>query len=79
MTTREFDMEKALADPKAVFDTPERLLSRTDLDSETKLQILRRWSQDAESLARAEYEGMEGDGASLLRRVKLAIDELEAA
>lgn len=78
MTHREIDLKKALNDPKAAYGTPEDLLAEPGLDKETKLKILKRWTLDAEALARAEYEGMEGDGSSLLQRVKLAIDRIEA-
>jgi len=77
MTHQAIDLEKALNDPKAVFGTPEDLLAEPDLDKETKLKILKRWSLDAEALARAEYEGLEGDAHSALRSVKLAIDRIE--
>ena len=77
MTHDHIDMEKALNDPKAMFGTPEGLLSAPGLDIETKLKILKRWRLDAEALSRAEYEGMEGDSHSLLRSAKLAIDRIE--
>lgn len=76
MMVKNYTMQDALIDPKRVFGTPERLLSEPRLERSTKLRILKRWRQDEEALLRAQYEGMEGDGNTLLRRVDEAIDRL---
>lgn len=68
--------EKALKDPKSVYDTPEQVLADPRLDREGKRAILKTWRQDAELLLNAEGEAMTGGEPNMLRRVKLALDRL---
>lgn len=71
------DLERALLDPTAVFDTPEQVLQRDDLSREQKAAILRRWAYDARELEVAEDEGMRGGEPDLLDRVLRALNELK--
>ena len=71
------DYEAAVADPAAVFPGPEAVLERSDYSDGQKLQVLRRWLQDAEELSVAEEEGMGGGEASMIERVSAALARLE--
>lgn len=71
--------EKALKDPKSVYDTPEQVLADPRLDRQGKRAILRNWRQDAELLLKAEDEAMTGGEPNMLRRVELALDRLGAS
>lgn len=53
------DLEKALVDPAAVFGTPEDVLDCAGLTREQKIEVLRRWEQDA--LALEELEEGQGE------------------
>lgn len=70
------DLDKALLDPAAVFETPEAVLRHDGLSEEQKIDILRRWEYDASEIAVAEEEGMQGEQPLVLRRVLLALEEL---
>ncbi|MEZ5910393.1 MAG: hypothetical protein R3D31_16460 [Hyphomicrobiaceae bacterium] len=63
-------------DPGVAFGTPERLVSRSDLTREQKIELLRRWWYDAAEEAVALEEGMPGEESSLLRRIILALEGL---
>ncbi|MGF1612225.1 MAG: CBS domain-containing protein [Kiloniellales bacterium] len=76
MTRDDFDIRRALQDPRAVFGTPERVLSHPRLDRDRKRAILERWEQDERELAVAEEEGMGGGERSLLQQVHSAQREL---
>lgn len=78
MAPQPFSIKKALMDPKGMFGTPENAVSDPRLDRSTKLEILRRWRDDAKALATAENEGMQGDEPSQLQRVQHAIGRLES-
>jgi hypothetical protein len=71
------DYEKAVVSPAAVFDSPEELLARADLDPAQKLRLLRRWRDDSRELSVAEEEGMGGGEPSLLERVSAALAAVE--
>lgn len=76
MDEKHVDYEKALADPRGVFGTPEKLVEHKGLKRKQKIEILTRWSYDEAELAVATEEGM-GDGEeSLQDRVARALDEL---
>ncbi len=76
MPIRKNDFERALRDPKAVYDTPEQVLADPRLDREGKRSILETWKQDAEALLRAEGEAMTSGEPNMLRRVDLALRTL---
>lgn len=68
--------ERAVKDPKSVYDTPEQVLADPRLDRHGKRAILKNWRQDAELLLKAEEEAMTGGEPNMLRRVKRALDRL---
>ena len=43
-TEDEIDLDRALADPAAAFDEPERVVRHPQLSPEQKREILRRWA-----------------------------------
>ena len=70
------DIEKALIDPAAVFRTPADVVGEQSLDTEQKIQILRRWEYDARELTVAEEENMPGDGSEVLDQVLSCLHDL---
>ena len=54
------DFEKAQLNPTAVFKSPEEVVSSQELSRQQKIEILRRWEQDATLMEVAEEEGMPG-------------------
>ena len=71
------DLEKAKLNPAAVFKTPQELVSSQELSREQKLEILRRWEQDAMSMEVAEEEGMPGPQLKLLQPIRDALHALD--
>lgn len=69
-----------LLDPAATFASPEQVLNNNELDREQKIQILRRWDDDARLLLTAQSEGMKsGDsGSDVLKQVQSALASLGA-
>lgn len=72
------EFERALLDPTVVFAAPEDVLG-ADLTIPRKIAILRRWTNDARALQRAENEGMPSRNESMLQRAVLALISLEHA
>lgn len=72
------DVDAALLDPTAVFDTPEDVAACSDLPVSVRVEILRRWDYDARSLEVAEEENMQSGGIDLLQRIHGALDTLGA-
>ena len=70
------DLERAMLDPQANFETPEKLLAEVSLSTEEKIEILRRWEYNAAEEAVALEEGMPGDESDMVRRILLALGEL---
>lgn len=52
------DIDYAMLNPSAVFDSPSEVLHHTDLSREQKIDILRRWALDARAMQVAEDENM---------------------
>ena len=73
------DYEKAAVNPAEAFASPEELVARPDLSRSEKVDLLRRWHDDACELSVAEEEGMGGGEPSLLERVSAALASLEKA
>ncbi|WP_417483137.1 hypothetical protein [Maricaulis sp.] len=71
-----FDYDKALLDPADMFDTPEDVLTQPGLTTAQKIDLLRRWEYDANEVAVAEEEGMQGEKPLMVRRVALALETL---
>ena len=75
--TAEFDLEKALKDPTAVFSEPIDVITHSKLTPEMRLAVLRQWEQTARRLSVAEGEGMGGGEENMLGRVEQAIALVE--
>ena len=71
------DLEKAKLNPAAVYKTPQEIVSSQELSREQKLEILRRWEQDAMSMEVAEEEGMPGPQLKLLQPIRDALHALD--
>ena len=71
------DLEKAKLNPAAVFKSPQEVVSSQELSREQKLEILRRWEQDAMSMEVAEEEGMPGPQPKLLQPIREALHALD--
>ena len=69
-------LERALLDPPAVFATPEAVLAEAGLSDQQKIEILRRWMNDAASVSVAVEEGMPGNEDALSRRIILALQQI---
>ncbi|MBC53727.1 MAG: hypothetical protein CMQ34_15385 [Gammaproteobacteria bacterium] len=69
-----------LLDPASAFDAPQQVLADGQLSREQKVQVLRRWEDDARLLLTAQSEGMKsGDsGGDVLARVQSALESLNA-
>ena len=74
---RPINVERALVDPRAVFQEPVEVLACADLDDAHKRQILECWRQGALELQVADDEAMSGGEESRLKRVLDAIRTLE--
>jgi hypothetical protein len=70
-------VERALVDPRAVFEEPIEVLACADLDAAHMRQILECWHQDALELQAADDEAMSGGEEPMLKRVLDAIRTLE--
>jgi hypothetical protein len=75
---RQFEFERLLADPSAIYVSPEELVSDSQLTVKEKVEVLRRWAYDADELAVAEEEGMTGEASGLLERILAALEQLGA-
>lgn len=69
-------LEKAILDPSAVFETPEGVLDDASLTTQQKIDILLRWECNAAEEAVALEEGMPGNDSDALRRVLIALGKL---
>ena len=69
-----------LLDPASTFDSPEQVLAVEHLSREQKIQVLRRWEDDARLLLTAQSEGMQSSnsGSEVLARVQSALESLDA-
>jgi hypothetical protein len=72
----EVDLERALNDPADVFEDPDAVVRHSALTREQKVQILNNWQLDASRLLESEGEGMGGETAPMLSRVRLALATL---
>jgi hypothetical protein len=70
------DLERALNDPAGLFENPDAVVHHAALTREQKVQILNNWQLDASRLEGSEGEGMLGEGAPMLHRVRLALAAL---
>ena len=72
----EIDLERALNDPADLFKNPDAVLRHPTLTREQKIQILNNWQLDASRLETSEGEGMGGEDAPMLHRVRIALAAL---
>ena len=70
------DFEKAKLNPAALFKSPHEVVSIPTLSREQKIEILRRWEQDATLMEVAEEEGMSGRQPKLLQPIRDALHAL---
>jgi hypothetical protein len=70
------DFEKAKLNPAAIFKSPQEVVSRQELSREQKIEILRRWEQDARLMEVAEEESMPGPQPKLLQPIRDALHAL---
>ena len=76
VTARPINVERALVDPRAMFQEPVEVLACADLDDAHKRQILECWRQSALELQVADDEAMTGGEEPMLKRVLDAIRTL---
>jgi hypothetical protein len=72
----EINLERALNDPADVFENPDAVVRHPVLTREQKVQILNNWQLDASRLEASEGEGMRGETAPMLHRVRIALAAL---
>jgi hypothetical protein len=72
----EIDLERALNDPADLFESPDAVVRHPALTREQKVQILNNWQLDASRLEGSEGEGMKGEDAPMLHRVRIALATL---
>jgi hypothetical protein len=63
-------------DPADLFETPDAVVRHPALTREQKVQILNNWQLDASRLEGSEGEGMRGEDAPMLHRVRIALAAL---
>lgn len=75
------NFDDMLLDPANAFDSPDQVLTADQLSREQKIQILRRWDDDAKLLLTAQSEGMQSSdsGAGVLKQVQDALASLSAS
>lgn len=76
MTGDKINFEKAILDPGSAFDTPEEVTKHPTFTLDQKIEVLRRWANDASALAVAEEEGMITGEQSQLALVLKELDRL---
>jgi hypothetical protein len=72
----EVNLERALSDPADLFESPDAVVRHPTLTREQKVQILNNWQLDASRLEASEGEGMCGEDAPMLHRVRVALAAL---
>jgi hypothetical protein len=72
----EVNLERALNDPADLFESPDAVVRHPTLTREQKIQILNNWQLDASRLEASEAEGMGGEDAPMLHRVRIALAAL---
>ncbi len=70
------DLERALNDPAALFESPDAVVHHPALTREQKIRVLNNWQLDASRLEASEGEGMGGEDAPMLHRVRVALAAL---
>jgi ABC-type iron transport system FetAB ATPase subunit len=70
------DYDRALLSPTSVFDRPMDVVATDSMTATQKLEVLKRWEDDARQLEIALAENMSGGESSKLADVRAAIDLL---
>lgn len=70
------NLERALNDPADMFENPDAVVRHPTLTRDQKIQILKNWQLDASRLEASEGEGMAGEDAPMLHRVRVALAAL---
>ena len=60
LAVRKMDFDKVKLNPAAVFKSPQEVVLSQELSREQKIEILRRWEQDARLMEVADEESMPG-------------------
>lgn len=71
------DFEKAKLNPATSFKSPQDVVSNQELSRGQKIEILKRWEEDARAMEVAEEEGMPGQQPKLLQPIRDALHALE--
>ncbi len=72
------DINNALINPNAVFQTPKEVLLTEDISRDQKIEILRRWEYDTRELVVAEEVNMAGLEPDILDEILAALHALDA-
>lgn len=74
------NFDDMLLDPANAFASPAQVVRDEQLSQEQKIQILRRWDNDARQLLTAQSEGMQSadSGSTVLKQVQEALAALGA-
>ncbi|HBX38814.1 MAG TPA: hypothetical protein DEG76_16675 [Pseudohongiella sp.] len=74
------NLDEILKDPACNFDTPADVLSSDNFSKDQKIEILRRWDDDARLLLTAQSEGMKQgkSSAEVLTQIQSALAKLGA-
>lgn len=70
------NFEQAKLNPAASFKSPDDVVLNADLTSQQKIEILKRWEEDARAIEVAEEEGMASSQPKLLQPIRDALHKL---
>jgi hypothetical protein len=70
------DLKQAMSNPAGAFDRPRDVVESKELTREQKIEILRRWRYDALQREVAQEENMQSAGATRLREIVSALNDL---
>ncbi|OGT32742.1 MAG: hypothetical protein A3C44_00510 [Gammaproteobacteria bacterium RIFCSPHIGHO2_02_FULL_39_13] len=70
------ELERIMADPSAVYQRPEDVLSDSRLSHKQKVSVLKQWAFDAREIEVAQTENMRGE-ASPLHQILVILHQLE--
>lgn len=73
---KQVELTKAKKNPSLYFSSPRQLLAQLNLSDADKLEILKRWEQEARELAVAQDEGMIAESEGRLDEIIAAIEIL---
>ena len=68
--------EEAKLNPASNFKTPQDVVSHTELSRDQKIEILKRWEEDARLMEVADEEGMPGPQPKMLQSISEALHSL---